>query len=171
MMLYFCDFNTVMKWVVSPSLITHTWSKNFILSRACNLTSFSPCLTGQVDYLFASHHGTQVQIPWGDLCETWILLLAMSRYNAVIDNSMDSFSEHAMKQGDEALNASWLQFFICIERIMAEYVLHDTLCTEDRVTYKWKLTAFEEVAASPQLPLSPRGESGLSVTWTTVDNR
>jgi hypothetical protein len=24
--------------------------------------------------------GTRVQIPWGDLCETGILLLAMSRY-------------------------------------------------------------------------------------------
>ncbi len=26
------------------------------LRRACNLTSFSPCLTGPVDYLFASRH-------------------------------------------------------------------------------------------------------------------
>ncbi len=26
------------------------------LWRACNLTPFSPCLTGPVDYLFASHH-------------------------------------------------------------------------------------------------------------------
>jgi hypothetical protein len=37
------------------------------LWRACNLTSFSPCLTGPMDYLFA---GTQYQIPWGYLCET-----------------------------------------------------------------------------------------------------
>ncbi len=28
--------------------------------------------------------GTQVQIPWGDLCETGILLLALSRYTLVI---------------------------------------------------------------------------------------
>jgi hypothetical protein len=27
--------------------------------------------------------GTQVQIPWGDLFETGILLLALSRYNTV----------------------------------------------------------------------------------------
>ncbi len=27
-----------------------------VLWRACNLTSFSPCLTGPVDYLFASRH-------------------------------------------------------------------------------------------------------------------
>ncbi len=34
-----------------------------------------------MDYLFASlAQGTHVQIPWGDLCETGILLLALSRY-------------------------------------------------------------------------------------------
>ncbi len=27
-----------------------------VLCRACNLTSFSPCLTGPVDYLFAPCH-------------------------------------------------------------------------------------------------------------------
>ncbi len=28
----------------------------YILRIACNLTSFSPCLTGPADYLFASRH-------------------------------------------------------------------------------------------------------------------
>jgi hypothetical protein len=51
------------------------------LWRACNLTSFSPCLTGQVDYLFASRHkGPRFKFPGGYLCETGILLLALSCY-------------------------------------------------------------------------------------------
>jgi hypothetical protein len=36
------------------------------LWRACNLTSFSPCLTGPVDYLFASrHNGPRFKSPGG----------------------------------------------------------------------------------------------------------
>jgi hypothetical protein len=51
------------------------------LCRACNLTSFSPCLTGPVDYPFASrHNGPGFKSPMGYLCETRILLLALSRY-------------------------------------------------------------------------------------------
>jgi hypothetical protein len=51
------------------------------LWRACNLTSFSPCLTGLVDYPFASHHkGPRFKSLGGNLCETRILLLALSRY-------------------------------------------------------------------------------------------
>jgi hypothetical protein len=51
------------------------------LWRACNLTSFSPCLTGPVDYLFAFRHKRpRFKSPGGYLCETGILLLAMSRY-------------------------------------------------------------------------------------------
>jgi hypothetical protein len=53
------------------------------LWRPCNLTSFSPCLTGPVDYPFASRHkGPGFKTPRGDLCETGILLLALSRYNS-----------------------------------------------------------------------------------------
>ncbi len=49
--------------------------------RACNLTSFSPCLTGPVDYPFASRHrGPGFKSPGRYLCETGILLLAMSCY-------------------------------------------------------------------------------------------
>ncbi len=49
--------------------------------RACNLTSFSPFLTGPVDYLFASpHKGPRFKSPGGYLCETKILLLALPRY-------------------------------------------------------------------------------------------
>jgi hypothetical protein len=52
------------------------------LWRACNLTSFSQCLTGPaVDYLFAScHKGPAFKSPGGYLCETGIFLLALSRY-------------------------------------------------------------------------------------------
>jgi hypothetical protein len=47
------------------------------LWRACNLTSFSPCLTGPVYYPFASRHkGPGFKTPGGYLCETGILLLA-----------------------------------------------------------------------------------------------
>jgi hypothetical protein len=60
------------------------------LWRAFNLTSFSPCLTGPVDYPFAScHKGPRFKSPGGYLCETGILLLALSRYIGdpdVIDN-------------------------------------------------------------------------------------
>jgi hypothetical protein len=56
-------------------------NKKYRLWRACNLISFSPCLTGPVDYLFASlHEGPRFKSPGGYLCETGILLLAMSRY-------------------------------------------------------------------------------------------
>jgi hypothetical protein len=56
-------------------------SKNVYVWRACNLTSFSPCLTGPVDYPFASRHkGPRFKTPGGYLCETGIFLLALSRY-------------------------------------------------------------------------------------------
>jgi hypothetical protein len=49
------------------------------LWRACNLTSFSPCLTSPVDYLFASHHkGPRFKSQGRYLYETRILLLALS---------------------------------------------------------------------------------------------
>ncbi len=52
-----------------------------LLWRACNLTSFLTCLTDPVDYPFASHHkGPGFKSPGGYLCETGILLLALSRY-------------------------------------------------------------------------------------------
>ncbi len=58
------------------------------LWRACNLTSFSPCLTGPVDYLFASHHkGLRFKSPGGYLCETGILLLVLSRYKVIKSQS------------------------------------------------------------------------------------
>ncbi len=54
------------------------------LCTACNLTSFSPFLTGPVDYLFASRHkGLRFKSPGGYLCETGILLLVLSRYSIV----------------------------------------------------------------------------------------
>ncbi len=63
------------------------------LWRACNLTSFSPCLTGPVDYPFASHHkGPRFKSPGGYLCETGILLVALSRYRNLILNQILYFS-------------------------------------------------------------------------------
>ncbi len=54
------------------------------LWRACNLTSFSPCLTGPVDNPFASHHeGPRFKSPGGYLSETGILLLALSHYRCI----------------------------------------------------------------------------------------
>ncbi len=56
-------------------------SKIVLLCRACNLTSFSSCLTSPVDYPFAScHEGPGFKSPGGYFCETGILLLALSRY-------------------------------------------------------------------------------------------
>jgi hypothetical protein len=44
-----------------------------------------------VDYLFASHHkGPRFKSPGGYLCETGILLLALSRYIPVIKNEKTS---------------------------------------------------------------------------------
>ncbi len=55
------------------------------LLRACNLTSFSPCHTGPVDYLFPSRHkGLRCKSPGGDLCESGILLLALSCYKSFL---------------------------------------------------------------------------------------
>jgi hypothetical protein len=52
-----------------------------VLWRACNPTSFTPCLTSPVDYLFAScHKGLRFKSPGVYLCETGILLLALSHY-------------------------------------------------------------------------------------------
>ncbi len=46
---------------------------NMILWRACNLTAFTPCLTGPGDYPFASRHkGPRFKSPGGYLCETGI---------------------------------------------------------------------------------------------------
>jgi hypothetical protein len=51
-----------------------------ILWRSCNLTTFTSCLTGPVDYLFASRHeGPGFNSPGGYLCEIRILLFALSR--------------------------------------------------------------------------------------------
>ncbi len=55
------------------------------LWRACNLTAIATCLTGPVDYQFASRHeGPEFNPQGGYLCETGILLLALSRYNLCV---------------------------------------------------------------------------------------
>ncbi len=55
------------------------------LWRACNLTAFSPSLTGPVDYLFASRHKRpRLKSPGGYLCETGILLLVLACYTCIL---------------------------------------------------------------------------------------
>jgi hypothetical protein len=69
------------------------------LWRACNLTSFSPCLTGPVDYLFASRHkGPRFKSPGGYLCETRILLLELSCYNTSFSRTQISATIHQLQE-------------------------------------------------------------------------
>ncbi len=57
------------------------------LWRVCNLISFSTCLTGPVDYLFASGHKEPgFKSPGGYLYERGILLLVLSCYTTVKKN-------------------------------------------------------------------------------------
>jgi hypothetical protein len=59
---------------------------------SCNVTSFSLCLTGPVDYLFASRHkGPRFKSPGVYLCETGILLLALSRYRLKYGDQFSHF--------------------------------------------------------------------------------
>jgi hypothetical protein len=63
-----------------------------------NLTSFSPCLTCPVDYPFASHDkGPGFKSPGGYLCETGILLLALSRYQLTLNLINSIYSLHFYK--------------------------------------------------------------------------
>jgi hypothetical protein len=69
------------------------------LWRACNLSSFSPCLTGPVDYLFASRHkGPGFKSPGGYWCETGILLLELSRYRSILNREL--FLKNISRLGD-----------------------------------------------------------------------
>ncbi len=55
--------------------------QNCKVSRTCNLTSFSPCLTGPGDYPFASHHkGPRFYTLGGTYVKLGVLLLTLSRY-------------------------------------------------------------------------------------------
>jgi hypothetical protein len=67
MLLYFSYWHWYSTWIGWQGLVMagHAWHCDseaclkavlFGLCRACNLISFSPCLTGPVDYLFASHY-------------------------------------------------------------------------------------------------------------------
>jgi hypothetical protein len=73
------------------------------LNWSCNLTYISSCLTGSVDYLFASRHkGPGFKSPGEYLCKTGILLLALSRYELAF-KLKDRDCEPALKQ----LTAYW----------------------------------------------------------------
>jgi hypothetical protein len=64
--------------------IRHRRQLGGALCRPCNLTAFTPCLTGPVDYLFASYYEEPgFKSPEGYLCNTGILLLALSQYSSV----------------------------------------------------------------------------------------
>ncbi len=68
--------------------------------KACNLTAFIPCLTGPVDHPFASRHERPGFNTRGYLCDTGILLLALSRYKQVKMNFIKSFqTQIAVTQG------------------------------------------------------------------------
>ncbi len=57
---------------ISPGIAMLRVKKKERVSRACNLSSFSPCLTGPVDYPFASRHkGPGLKSPGGVLMWNW----------------------------------------------------------------------------------------------------
>jgi hypothetical protein len=62
-------------------------------SAAVESLSFLPCLTGPVDYPFASRHKGLGSSPLGGyLCETGILLLVLSGYITPYDFGREYFS-------------------------------------------------------------------------------
>jgi hypothetical protein len=90
--------------------------------RACNLTSFSPCLTGPVDYLFAScHKGPGFSCPGGYLCETGILLLALCchtiKFTCIVGNPVCMNSEQT------GISPSWDQLSFCIDHLRPYHVI------------------------------------------------
>ncbi len=103
-LLWFTDAPLIMLWRACNPTWSHTaflswfharcrssfWLHNWLsrllggaLWRACNPTSFSPYLTGPVDYPFASRHKRiGFKSPGGYFCETGISLLALSHYSS-----------------------------------------------------------------------------------------
>ncbi len=86
------------------------------LWRACNLTSFSPCLTGPVDYPFASFHkGPGFKSRGGYLSETGILLLALSFYKrmftAQVELGRKCFIQFLQKQKFNENLENFREFF------------------------------------------------------------
>ncbi len=66
------------------------------LWRVCNLTSFSPCLTGPVDYPFASRHkGPGFKTPGGPYVKLGFSL-ALSHYSLILTTA--STTDSASKQ-------------------------------------------------------------------------
>jgi hypothetical protein len=80
----------------SPFL-PHNW-RNRLLGGS-PVESLQPCLTGPVDYLFASpHKGPRFKSPGGYLCKTGILLLALSRYMFIISPTFDWVWSHLVSE-------------------------------------------------------------------------
>jgi hypothetical protein len=90
------------------------------LWRACNLTAFIHSSTGPVvqPVCFLSW-GTQVQSLGGYLSETWILLLALSRYRILFRNKMSREGLSSSTSGSQSFNikkrktAPWFQYLYC----------------------------------------------------------
>ncbi len=84
--------------------------------RACNLPSLSPCLTGPVDYLFASRQkGPRLKSPGGYLFKTGILLLTLSRYN-LVSSVIFAFTAAFIEELTSSLSTRFKLFcLICLE--------------------------------------------------------
>ncbi len=67
---------------LSKTVLRYSIEKRWVLWRACNLTAFIHSSNGPVVHPFASHHEGPGFNPQGGIyiCETGILLLALSRY-------------------------------------------------------------------------------------------
>ncbi len=79
----FCPSFTLTAGPASDFTTDRVGCREGALWRACNLTTFTPCLTGPVDYPFASRHEGPGFKLGGNLCETGILLLVLSRYRVL----------------------------------------------------------------------------------------
>jgi hypothetical protein len=66
-----CSCKTIIRLSSSPLRVVESLQSHFILTMSHWSSGLPVCFPSQ---------GTQVQIPWGDLCETGIHLLAMSCY-------------------------------------------------------------------------------------------
>jgi hypothetical protein len=92
----------------------HSWLLGGTLWRACNLTVFTHSLTGPVGQPVCSlSWGTRVQSPGGYLCETGILLLALSYSNTSQKQVLEENVMTGQKQGSESCFINWV-FFIFV---------------------------------------------------------
>jgi hypothetical protein len=98
----------------------------------------SPCLTGPVDYLFASRHkGPRFKSPGGYLCETGILLLALTRYINTSRHPVIYNFHHLWRLDREIYNTlvgQEIHRFSLVENTMAKTIRN---CSD-----RWKIMLF-----------------------------